>query len=81
MLLILYSIFDWLIFTVLIFILWIFQVLSDDINEILIHLEIFLSFIDMRHDEDVKILSLKDEKILQNVRKLLVKRCIAILNF
>jgi hypothetical protein len=59
------STFDWFMIAVLAFMLWIFQTLSDDINEILIHQEIFLSIIDMRHDEDVKILLLKWEDILK----------------
>jgi hypothetical protein len=47
------------------FMLWVVQILSYDINEILIHQEIFLSIIDMRHDEDVKILLLKWKDILK----------------
>jgi hypothetical protein len=50
----------WLIYDrELAFMLWVFQILSYDINEILIHQEIFLSIIDIKHDEDVKILLLK----------------------
>ncbi len=65
---------------VLAFMLWIFQTLSDDINEILIHQGIFLSITGMMHDEDVEILLLKWEDTLKCMQ-MSSKKGIAILQF